>query len=596
MKNDSTEKKDQYNFLLYVPEIQHKNFKVENDSVILYFTHDSAIEKFARWLVKKSNVSDLTLDPQGSAVWMLIDGKRNIYEIAKEMSKKFGDSEEVAIERLITFVTYMSKKGWIHFKEVKSQIHQEQVHKEMSGMDLNLKIDEMREDIIKTTQEIVKIRSLEGEAKPGMPFGEDVAKALQCALDSAEALGLKAVNVDGYVGYAEIGEGEEYVAALGHLDVVPEGDGWIYPPYSAEIHDGKIYGRGTIDNKGPIIACLYGLKAIKDANLPLTRKIRVLFGTNEETGSQELHHYLEKEKPPVAAFTPDANFPIINGEKGITVFNIVKDVNVKTQGEYVVEYVKGGVAANVVPDYAEALLITTNGKEVEAKVNAFAKENNYELTTEVDGNNVKIKSVGISAHGSTPEVGRNAIMQLVTFLNTLPLGENCISDAISFLSKYVGMEVHGESFGVFLEDEASKKLSFNLGKIAIDSEKIVVTLNLRYPVTKTLDDMMTPFNKTIENSGFRIENFGHQCPLYFSGDHPLVKTLQKVYTEQTGKEAELISIGGGTYAKEMPNTLAFGPVFPGDPDVIHKPNEYIVIEDLIQMTKIYTHALYELAK
>lgn len=596
MKKNSTQKNEQYNFLLYVPIIKHKEYSVENNMVTLYFAHDKAIERFARWLVKKSNISDITLDKQGSAAWLCIDGEKNVYEIALEMSKIFGDTKEVAIERLVTFLTYLSKKGWIYFKEVKSLTQDTNLQKEMCGMDLNSRIDNMREDIIKTTQEIVKIRSLEGEPKPGMPFGEEVAKALQCALDSATSLGLKTVNVDGYVGYAEIGEGEEYVAALGHLDIVPEGDGWTYPPYAAEIHDGKIFGRGTIDNKGPIIACLYGLKAIKDANLPLTRKIRVLFGTNEETGSKELHHYLEKEKPPVAAFTPDANFPIINGEKGITVFNIVKDVEVKPEGAYVVESIKGGVAANVVPDYAEAILITSDSVNVISKLNNFAEQNGFQMTAEANENKVTIKSVGISAHGSTPEFGRNAIMQVVTFLNTLPLGENSISDAIQFLSKYVGMEVFGESFGVALEDVASKKLSFNLGKIIVDQEKIVVTLNLRYPVTKTLEDMMNPFNKTIENSGFRVENFGHQPPLYFSPDHPLVKTLQKVYTEQIGKDAELISIGGGTYAKEMPNTLAFGPVFPGDPDVIHKPNEYIGVEDLIQMTKIYTHALYELAK
>ncbi|MEG0771901.1 dipeptidase PepV [Clostridium sp.] len=463
-------------------------------------------------------------------------------------------------------------------------------------MNLNEKIDAMREDIIKSTQEIVKIKSLEGEPKPGMPFGEDVAKALQCALDNAERLGLKIVNVDGYVGYAEIGEGEDYVAALGHLDVVPEGDGWIYPPYGGEIHDGKIFGRGTLDDKGPIVACLYGLKAIKDANLPLSKRIRVIFGTNEETGSKELHHYLQKEKPPVAAFTPDANFPIINGEKGITIFNLVKNVKNKPQGDYVVEYLKGGVAPNMVPDYAEAVVITNNATDLVEKLNGFASVNDYKITAEANGNKVTIKSVGVSAHGSTPELGKNAIMQIITFLNVLPLGEDCISTSIKFLAEYVGMELHGESFGVLLEDKDSGKLSFNLGKISIDEKKVVVTLNLRYPVTKTLEDMMTPFNKTIANTGFVIENFSHQEPLYFSPENSLVKTLQKVYAEQTGKEAQLISIGGGTYAKEMPNTLAFGPTFPGDPDVIHKPNEYVVIEDLIQMTKIYTHALFELAK
>ena len=463
-------------------------------------------------------------------------------------------------------------------------------------MEINKRIDEMSNDIINSVKEIVRIRSLEGEAKPGMPFGEEVDKALQCALEISKELGFKTVNVDGYAGYAEYGEGEEYVAALGHIDLVPEGDGWIHPPYGAEIHDGKMYGRGTTDDKGPIIACLYGLKAIKDAGLPLSKKIRIIFGTNEETGGEDIPYYLQKESAPVAAFTPDADFPIINGEKGITIFDLVKNFASAPTGDIVIENMIGGNAANMVPDYAEALLICKNTKEVVEKLKRFVLDNEYNMTSEVNGSEIKIKSIGISGHGSTPELGKNAIMQLITFLTTLDLGNDELSNYVKFLGEKIGMDLNGEGFGIYLEDKDSGKLSFNVGKIALNKDKGVITLNLRYPVTKTLDEMMKPLNKTLEGTGITIEDFSHQAPLYFSPEHPLIQTLAKVYNEQTGKEAELISIGGGTYAKEMPNTVAFGPIFPGGPNTIHQPNEYIEVEDLINITKIYAHSLYELAK
>jgi succinyl-diaminopimelate desuccinylase len=463
-------------------------------------------------------------------------------------------------------------------------------------MKLNNLIEVMKEDIIKSTQEIIKIKSVEGDSKPGMPFGEGVGKALECALGVAKDLGFNTVNLDGYVGYAEYGQGEDYVLALGHLDVVPEGDGWMYPAYGAEIHDGKMYGRGTTDDKGPIMAALFGLKAIKDANLTLSKRIRILFGTNEETGSKELEHYLEKEKPPVAGFTPDADYPIINGEKGITIFNIVKDFEVKEKGENTLKYIKGGQAANMVPDYCEAGIVSTNAESIIRALRTFVKDDNSKLSVVVNKNLVIFKSKGDAAHGSLPERGRNAIMQLLAFIGTIDLGNNDISEFIKFVNENIGMEIHGESFGVCLEDENSGKMSFNVGTINMDRNIATMTLNLRYPVTSKLEDMMNPFNNKIEGTGIRVEKFVHQEPLYFSPDSPIIKSLQKVYTEQTGEEAKLVSIGGGTYAKEMPNIVAFGPMFPGEPDTIHKQNEYITIDNLIKNAKIYAHALYELAK
>ncbi|AJA49294.1 dipeptidase PepV [Clostridium pasteurianum DSM 525 = ATCC 6013] len=463
-------------------------------------------------------------------------------------------------------------------------------------MKINDSVDMLRDELIQSVQEVVRVKSVEEEAKLGMPFGEGPANALETALEIARNLGFKVVNLDNYVGYAEYGEGDEYVAVLGHLDVVPEGDGWKYPPYAAEIHDGKIYGRGTTDDKGPIISALFALKAIVDAKVSLSKKVRIIFGTNEESGSKELKYYLDREKPPVSGFTPDAEYPIINGEKGITIFDLVKDLNTKPQRDINIKYIRGGQKANMVPDYCEAGIITDLKSSLIESCENFSERTGYDLKIEEKDNMVKVKSYGVSAHGSLPHLGKNAIMQLFAFLGELDLGTSDILKFINFFNRYVGFEVNGESFGVGLSDDVSGELSFNLGVVEIDENKARLTLNLRYPVTKTYEDLIKPLEERIDGTGIRIENMQHQKPLYFSEDHPLIKTLQKVYSEQTGDEPKLLSIGGGTYAKEMPNIVAFGPIFPGKPDLDHQTNEYIEVEDLILNAKIYAHTIYELAK
>lgn len=463
-------------------------------------------------------------------------------------------------------------------------------------MEINKKIDGMREELIESTQELLRIKSVEGEAKENAPFGEGVAKALDCALNISKSLGFNTTNLDGYIGYAEYGEGEDYVAVLGHLDVVPEGDGWAHPAYAAEIHDGKIYARGSLDDKGPIMAALYGLKAIKDLNLPLSKRVRIIFGTNEETGSSEMEYYSKREKPPVAGFTPDAEYPIIYAEKGLTSFDVIKDFNVKAEGDVKISYIKGGSRSNVVPDYCEAGLIVKNEAAILKAVEDFSKKTGFNIKAEVNNSMVIVKSVGASAHGSTPELGKNAIMQLFALLGEVLKEESDVTSFIKFLNDKVGFETNGKSFGVGLKDEPSGELSFNVGTINMDENKVSMAFNLRYPVTFKFEDMMNPFDETIKGTGIRVENMAHHEPLYFPEDHSLITSLQKVYTEQTGQKADLLAIGGGTYAKSIPNVVAFGPLFPGKPDVIHMPNEYIEVEDLILNAKIYAHAIYELAK
>lgn len=462
-------------------------------------------------------------------------------------------------------------------------------------MNFDKLIDLNKEQLVKATREIVQIKSVEQDTLKGKPFGEGPAKALEYALELSSKMGFNTVNLENYVGYAEYGEGEEYIAVLGHLDVVPEGKGWKYPPYDAEIHENKIFGRGTIDDKGPIMAALYGLKAIKESNVELSKKIRIIFGTNEESGCEEIEYYLSKEKPPIAGFTPDADYPVINGEKGITVFELVKEFKVKGNEEKII-YIKGGNKANMVPDYCEACIETNRADIIIEYANNFKEMIGFDITAKEIKGKVIITSKGKSAHGSTPEIGMNAIMQLLAFVGELELEKCDATRFIEFMNMHVGLETDGESFGIYMKDEVSGELSFNVGTIDMDENKVKVELNLRYPVTHTFEEMMKGIDSTLEGSGMIIQNMSHQAPLYFPENHNLVRTLMEVYTKITGSEGKPFSIGGGTYAKEMPNTVAFGPLFPGQEELAHQVDEYIDIDDLIMNAKIYAEAMYRLAK
>lgn len=463
---------------------------------------------------------------------------------------------------------------------------------------LEKKVDEFKDDLVKSVQELIRIKSVKSEPKPGMPFGEGAYQALEHMLDLSERLGFKTKNVDGYAGHAEYGEGDDIVGVLVHLDVVPEGTGWTYPPYGAEIHRDKIYGRGAIDDKGPAVAALYALKALKESGAEMKRRVRIIFGTDEESGWEDMDYYMKKEETPMCGFSPDADFPIINSEKGIIKFKMEKTFTPNNKG-IGVEYIKGGLRVNMVPDYCEAKLITRDekaSKELKTKYEVFTKNSDrLELIPGSEPDKFIIKAYGVSAHGSTPEKGVNAVIELLMFLNTLEDIDNGVSSFISFVTEKIGIEVNGESLGIDFEDEISGKLIFNLGVINLDEKQGTIEINIRYPIKFTCEEVMAKIKGHTSKEGIQITDVSDNPPLYVSEDNFLIKKLKKVYMKVTGQKADLISIGGGTYARAIENAVAFGPLFPGKPELAHEKNEYVEIEDLILSTKIYAKALFELA-
>lgn len=459
-------------------------------------------------------------------------------------------------------------------------------------------VESYREDIIKSTQEIVSIKSVEGESSTLMPFGEGPYKALEYILNLASKMGFETKNLDGYAGYIEFGEGTETVGILAHVDVVPEGKGWTYPPYGGEIHDEKIFGRGTLDDKGPAISTLYAMKTLKESNVKLNKKIRMIIGTNEETGWGCMKYYFEHESAPNMAFTPDADFPVIHGEKGIIAFDLVKKLENVSCGDIIVKSIDGGNAVNMVPDYCEALLEVKDADELDKKLKQFIEKTGYDLSIECEGELVKIKAKGVSAHGSTPEKGENAITYLMLFLGDIIDCHCDMCDFINMYNKKIAFKHYGEGIGCGLEDDISGKLNFNPGIIKTTDEEIRLSINVRYPIKSSDKDVYDGIRKNLDGTDIvLVEDEGGMKPLYVPKNNPLVEKLMKVYREETGDmESEPITIGGGTYARAMDNAVAFGPVFPGQVEVAHQKNEYISIEHLMKITKIYTKALYELAK
>ncbi|MGE5678113.1 MAG: dipeptidase PepV [Pseudomonadota bacterium] len=463
-------------------------------------------------------------------------------------------------------------------------------------------VDSMKDDIIKSTQELVRIRSLESKPEPDAPFGREIKVCLDKALDICSSLGMKTENFGGYAGHAEFGEGEEAIGILVHMDVVPEGSGWTHDPYGGEVVGGRIYGRGTSDDKGPAVAAIYGLKAVMESGEKFNRKVRIIIGCDEESGRWAcMKHYFQLNEMPVCGFSPDADFPIINSEKGILIFHLEKEfekVEECSCGALVIKRIQGGNKVNMVPDYCECELEMKRDyvDRIQKTIEYLKQKNNANIEAEFKGESCIIKSYGISAHGSTPEKGVNAISQLIQCLCKLPLRVSEQTAYINFLDEHIGMETDGTSFGVAMSDEVSGKLVFNLGTINATEEKGSIGINVRYPVTKTSSDVYDVIREKIAPQDIKLVVGDGKDPLYVPADNFMVKALQKVYEDVTGEKAVLISIGGGTYARAIKNAVAFGPLFPGREETAHQKDEYMEIEDLVKSTKIYAEAIYELIK
>jgi succinyl-diaminopimelate desuccinylase len=451
--------------------------------------------------------------------------------------------------------------------------------------------------MVEALQGVLKIPSLEAGAEPTAPFGPACREALDYTLKLCESLGYSTHDDEGYAGHAEFGVGEEMVAALGHLDIVPEGEetSWSVPPYGATIKDGYIYSRGAADDKGPTYAALFGATALLKLGVPLSRRIRVVFGCNEESGFGCVKHYWEvsKNERPVAAFTPDARFPLIYAEKGIANLVLQQPIPSSAAGLRLVEFA-GGSRPNIVPDSAQALIVGEKN-DLDTAAARLSKFWDRNVSIEIGQDGLTVNAIGKNAHGARPEGGDNAVARLAPAIAWLNVPE--WEPMLTWINR--SADTAGVILGIAHTDDVAGPLTSNLGIASIaESGEIKLTYNIRYPVTWSIQPLLDRLEPVIEKAEWRLVFHEDQPPLYVPLDQEPVATLLRVYQDETGDLTSTPgTMGGGTYARATPNAVAYGAAFPGGKDgPAHEPDERIAIDTLVRAAKIYAHALYELAK
>ena len=440
-------------------------------------------------------------------------------------------------------------------------------------------LKENEESMLEVLAKLVSFPSV-NETNSAYPFGEANALCLDYALKLCEDLKMKTKNLDYYIGYGEIGAGKELIGVIGHLDVVPVGGNWNTDPFKMEIKDNKAYGRGTSDDKGPLVSALFAFKYLLDNEVELNKRLRIVFGCNEESGFKCVEHYVEKEGHFDYGFTPDGPFPCCFGESGIIKLQF-------SAPNKVFEKISGGMASNVVPDNCE---MTLDAKDIDQEelIEYLEISGIKEYALVEEAGKLRFQVSGKAAHASTPEEGVNAISFALTALVKGGLNDPAIME---FAGK-INTEYNGESCGVNLQDEY-RELTLNVGKIWLKDDNINFEVDIRCPFTFENAEVIDSLSKEFIN--WQVAALSDSPGLYQPEDSPFVKILVDTYKEVTGKDDKPLTMGGGTYARGVNNTLAFGADYQDDENTnIHDANEFIKIENLLQNTEIYITALLKL--
>ncbi|NGZ75684.1 dipeptidase PepV [Saccharibacillus alkalitolerans] len=457
-----------------------------------------------------------------------------------------------------------------------------------------------REDLLRDLDGLLRIESVKDPATASRkrPMGAAIGEALDYMLNLTEAMGLRVENVDGYAGYAQYGAHDPVttIGVLGHLDVVPAAGSWTSPPFEPTIREGKLYARGAIDDKGPTIAALYGLKIVMESGLPLSKNVRMIFGTDEESGMSCMRYYADKVGMPTVGFAPDAEFPMIYAEKGQ--FNPTltpKIAPVESKSLVRLESFEAGLRINMVPERAHAVLSGDIRPLVES-FEEFCRRHRVKGAAEINAGQAMFTLTGVAAHGSEPEKGTNAGTMLALFLEEASLQPE--GKAFIGLLNAMHEDFHGERLGIACSDEVTGPLTVNPGVIRFGMEEgdTQIQFTARCPVSADYGWIKAQLEEKVDGFDFRISDVREAGSHYVAKDEPVIRALQTAYAEVTGDEPKLLTSGGATYAKFMAKGVAFGACFPGKKMTAHQADEYIEIDDLLKATAIYARAIYELAK
>lgn len=451
-------------------------------------------------------------------------------------------------------------------------------------MNFGKKILDYKEEIMHDLNELISIKSVSGEDKAA------AEKALDYILGRAEEMGFAVKKVSDKSGHAEFGEGKELAAVLAHVDVVPSGDGWSTDPFTLTEKDGRLYGRGVVDDKGPAIIALYSLKALKDSGIVPKRRIRLIFGAAEEIGMNDMEEYFSKEEMPTMSFTPDSEYGICLKEKGI----MQLEVSAPSHDGTILTEFHSGNAVNAVPSKAYALIDCTESEDNQLRRFADAKPGEYDFIYTMDG--LSIFAKGKAAHASTPEFGLNSATHLIRIL-AANFGQFVLGSLCSFIDDAIGLETDGASLGIDYSDEESGELTVNVGRVDIDENICRALIDIRYPVTADSGRILRRVRQRAAIDGLKTKLLNHEYPLSVEKDAPIITVLSEAYETVIGEKPELYSTGGGTYARTLNNTgVAFGPTFAGDETHIHDADESVDTDNFWQHAQICLEAIKGMAE
>lgn len=448
---------------------------------------------------------------------------------------------------------------------------------------------ENREDIIRDIKRLVDVKSVKDTPQPGAPYGAGVRAVQMEAMDMCREAGLTVTDLEGHIAYGHYGDPDRFIGVVAHLDVVPEGTGWDSGPYDLTEREGFLVGRGTADDKGPFVLALWAIKYLLTHDIRLNYGIRLIMGLEEETGMGDLLYYNEHCAAPVFAFTPDADFPVGHGEKGMFGADLVSP---PIQDRIVMDFA-GGVAGNVVPDTATALVDTS----VLDKLKSAAEgRDNIALTERPDGLFVEAK--GLARHAGMPEGGISAINELLGFLLDSGVLNGEEKAAAEFMRRASG-DTTGAQFGIDRADGLFTPVTIIAGTAALRDDRFVLNVNCRYNTAITPQEVQENVTKTSAESGFELRNVRNSAPYYLPPETPAVQLLTGIYNEVTGSDAVPYVMSGGTYARLMKNAVAFGIEQPCAkvPDWVgsaHMKNEAISIDQALDAVEIFIHTLVRL--
>jgi succinyl-diaminopimelate desuccinylase len=449
--------------------------------------------------------------------------------------------------------------------------------------------------LVSAVSRLVAIPSVKGETAPGAPFGSGPAQCLEEALTLARELGLTADNQEGYVGTVDLNDGDTVLHILGHLDVVAGGTGWtVTEPYAPKVVDGVLYGRGVADDKGPMVAALLAMQAVKDLNIPLRHNVRAIFGTDEESGSADIAHYYAAEPYAPYTFSPDADFPVINIEKGFYKPEFSKEWAADDALPRILSF-QGGERLNVVPARASAVIqgMPLNQLMPRAQVGTRITGAEFRLKP-LGGDRIQIDAIGKSAHAMAPGDGLNAITALLELLGVLPLAESESKNALHALLELLPhKDVSGKGLHIAQSDEISGELTVAFSLLEFTETGVKGRFDSRTPLCANEKNCQQRAEAAFAQHGFTCKG-DMAAPHHTDADSPFVQTLLRCYEAYTGQKGEALAIGGGTYVHDIPGGVAFGATMPGCQTNLHAIDEHIPIQDLLTAAKIYAQVIVEL--